>query len=52
MEDVLPGTIVPADLRRPDAADAVLSPLFLGGDLMLSCHSKLGETGVSPAAPA
>jgi DNA-binding transcriptional MerR regulator len=41
MEDVLPGTIVPADLRRPDAVDAVLSPLFLGGDLMLSQVSRI-----------
>lgn len=29
MIDVLPGTTVEADLRRPDAADMLLSPLFL-----------------------
>ena len=37
----LPGTTVEADLRRPDAADALLSPLFLTGGLMLSQVSQL-----------
>lgn len=36
MRDYLPGTTVEADLRRPGAADALLSPLFLAGGLTLS----------------
>ena len=46
MIDVLPGTTVEADLRRPDAADMLLSPLFLTGGLMLSQVSQL--TGLEP----
>ena len=46
MRDVLPGTTVEADLRRPDAADMLLSPLFLTGGLMLSQVSQL--TGLEP----
>ena len=41
MKDVLPGTTVEADLRRPDAADMLLSPLFLTGGLTLSQVSQL-----------
>ncbi len=46
MRKVLPGTTIEVDLRRPDAADAVLSPLFLTGGLMLSQVSQL--TGLEP----
>lgn len=46
MTEVLPGTTVTADLRRQDAADAVLSPLFLTGGLVLSQVSQL--TGLEP----
>jgi len=46
MTEVLPGTTVIADLRRQDAADAVLSPLFLTGGLVLSQVSQL--TGLEP----
>lgn len=45
-EDLLPGTTISADLRRGDAADAVLAPLFLAGGLMLSQVSQL--TGLEP----
>lgn len=41
MIKTLPGTTVEADLTRPDAADALLSPLFLTGGLMLSQVSQL-----------
>lgn len=36
MKQFLPGTTAEADLSRPDAADALLSPLFLTGGLTLS----------------
>lgn len=42
----LPGTVVEVDLTRPDAADALLDPLFLTGGLMLSQVSQL--TGLEP----
>lgn len=46
MKERLPGTTVEADLTRPDAADALLDPLFLTGGLMLSQVSQL--TGLEP----
>lgn len=46
MRNILPGTTVEADLRRPDAATALLDPLFLTGGLMLSQVSQL--TGLEP----
>lgn len=46
MKKTLPGTTVEADLGRPDATDALLSPLFLTGGLMLSQVSQL--TGLEP----
>ena len=36
MKQYLPGTTVETELSRPDAADALLSPLFLTGGLTLS----------------
>ncbi len=46
MLGVLPGTTVETDLSRVDAAEAMLSPLFLTGGLMLSQVSQL--TGLEP----
>lgn len=42
----LPGTTVETDLSRDDAAEALLSPLFLAGGLMLSQVAQL--TGLEP----
>ena len=41
MIGTLPGTTVETDLSRDDAAEALLSPLFLAGGLMLSQVSQL-----------
>ena len=41
MIGTLPGTTVETDLSREDAAEALLSPLFLAGGLMLSQVSQL-----------
>ena len=46
MMGTLPGTTVETDLSRNDAAEALLSPLFLAGGLMLSQVSQL--TGLEP----
>lgn len=46
MREYLPGTTVPADLHRQDAADAVFSPLFLTGGLTLSQVSQI--SGLEP----
>ena len=46
MIKTLPGTVIEADMNRPSAADALLSPLFLTGGLMLSQVSQL--TGLEP----
>lgn len=46
MKDRLPGTTIEVDLSRPDAAEALLSPLFLAGGLMLSQVARL--TGLEP----
>lgn len=46
MQHTLPGTTVQADLTRPDAAGALLSPLFLAGGLVLSQVAQL--TGLEP----
>lgn len=46
MKLTLPGTTMEADLRQPDAAVALLDPLFLTGGLMLSQVARL--TGLEP----
>lgn len=46
MAEQLPGTTIEVDLGKPDAAEALLSPLFLTGGLMLSQVSQL--TGLEP----
>lgn len=46
MLGVLPGTTVETDLNRVDAAESMLSPLFLTGGLMLSQVSQI--TGLEP----
>lgn len=46
MMGTLPGTTVETDLSRNDAAEALLSPLFLTGGLMLSQIAQL--TGLEP----
>lgn len=46
MISTLPGTTVETDLSRDDAAEALLSPLFLAGGLMLSQVAQL--TGLEP----
>ncbi len=46
MAEQLPGTTVAAELTRPDAAEALLSPLFLAGGLTLSQVAQL--TGLEP----
>ena len=46
MIGTLPGTTVETDLSRDDAAEALLSPLFLAGGLMLSQVAQL--TGLEP----
>lgn len=46
MMGTLPGTTVETDLSRTDAAEALLSPLFLTGGLMLSQVAQL--TGLEP----
>ena len=46
MPHTLPGTTIPVDSGQPDAAEAVLAPLFLAGGLMLSQVAQL--TGLEP----
>lgn len=46
MIGTLPGTTVETDLSRDDAAEALLSPLFLAGGLVLSQVAQL--TGLEP----
>ena len=46
MITTLPGTTVETDLSRDDAAEALLSPLFLAGGLILSQVAQL--TGLEP----
>lgn len=46
MANYLPGTTVEADPTRPDAAESLLSPLFLAGGLVLSQVARL--TGLEP----
>lgn len=46
MPHTLPGTTIPVDPGQPDAAEAVLAPLFLTGGLMLSQVAQL--TGLEP----
>lgn len=46
MIGVLPGTTIETDLSRDDAAQALLSPLFLTGGLVLSQVAQL--TGLEP----
>lgn len=42
----LPGSTIEADISREGVADALLTPMFLGGDLMLSQVSQL--SGLEP----
>ena len=46
MPHTLPGTTIPVDPGQPDAAEAVLAPLFLTGGLMMSQVAQL--TGLEP----
>lgn len=46
MASYLPGTTIEVDQDRPDAAEALLSPLFLAGGLTLSQVAQL--TGLEP----
>lgn len=46
MTGVLPGTTIETDLSRDDAAQSLLSPLFLAGGLVLSQVAQL--TGLEP----
>lgn len=46
MIGTLPGTTVETDLSRDDAAEALLSPMFLAGGLVLSQVAQL--TGLEP----
>lgn len=46
MLKLLPGSTIEADVSRKGAADALLTPMFLGGGLMLSQVSQL--SGLEP----
>lgn len=46
MKQLLPGTVVEADLRDPDAVEKLIGPMFLTGGLVLSQVAQI--TGLEP----